>query len=119
MYQFTFEKLEVWQKSRALANEIYSITHNFPEEEKFGLTRQIRRAMVSVCSNIAEGSARSSLKDQKHFYEMSFSSLMEVMNQLIISLDLGYLNRESLSELRKKIEMIAYMLTKLRDSRVS
>ena len=92
MYSFTFERLEVWQKSRSLTKTIYKITLDLPNTEKFGLINQIRRAAISVCSNIAEGSARVSKKEQKYFYEISFSSLMEVMNQLILSHDLGYIN---------------------------
>jgi len=118
MYQFTFERLEVWQKSRTLAKEIYQLSLGFPAEERFGLTSQVRRAIVSVCSNIAEGAARASKKDQKHFYELSFSSLMEVMNQLVISSDLAYIPDSSLALLRDKIERISFMLIKLRDSRM-
>ena len=87
---FAFEKLEVWQKSRDLVKDIYKVTANYPSEERFGLTSQLRRASVSVSSNIAEGSTRWSKKDQARFYEMSFGSLMEILNQLILSTDLKF-----------------------------
>ena len=116
MYLFNFEKLEVWQKARMLANQVYKTTKEFPSEEKYSLVAQIRRAAISVCSNISEGASRSSKNDQKHFYEISFSSLMETMNQLIISYDLEYLEKEKLDIFRKDIEIISFMLIKLRDS---
>ncbi len=116
MYLFNFEKLDVWQKSRSLAKEIYVATKNYPEEEKYGLVSQLRRSIVSVCSNISEGASRTSRNEQKHFYEIAFSSLMETMNQLIISFDMDYIASSRLDELRKNIEINSYMLLKLRDS---
>jgi four helix bundle protein len=116
MYTFSFERLEVWNKSRFLTKKIYTITKNFPDSEKFGITGQIRRAIISVCSNIAEGSSRKSKKDQVHFYMIAFSSLMETLNQLIISNDLEYLGSDSLSELRSEIHTISKMLNGLCNS---
>ena len=116
MYLFNFEKLEVWKKSRTLAKEVYLTTKEFPDEEKYGLVSQLRRAIISVWSNVSEGASRSSKKDQKHFYEIAFSSLMETMNQLIISHDLDYISSDKLDAFRKKIELNSYMLLKLRDS---
>ena len=80
------------------------------------MTGQLRRAIISVCSNIAEGSSRKSKKDQVHFYNMAFSSLMESLNQLIISNDLEYLDDQSLTELRKEIHPISLMLNGLCNS---
>lgn len=117
MYQFNFEKLDVWQKARTLAKNTYKITQMFPSEEKFGLVSQLRRSIVSVCSNISEGASRISVKEQKHFYEIAFSSLMESMNQVIISNDLSYIDDSTRIELRKDIELVSYMLIKLRESR--
>jgi four helix bundle protein len=108
-----FENLEVWQKSRVLVKSVYQLTRNFPSEEKFGLTNQIRRASVSVSSNIAEGSTRWSRKDQARFYEIAFGSLMEVLNQLILSYDLEYLNEESLNNIRGDIDSTGRMLNAL------
>jgi four helix bundle protein len=113
MYTFSFERLEVWNKSRLLTRKIYKLTQEFPENEKFGLTGQIRRAIISVCSNLAEGASRKSKKDQAHFYNIAFSSLMETLNQLIISNDLGFLDSQSLEESREEIHSISRMLNGL------
>lgn len=117
MYQFAFEKLEVWNKSRDFTKFIYLKTKTFPDFEKFGLSSQIQRAAVSVCSNIAEGSSRFSLKDQKLFYQIAYSSLMETMNQLIISYDLGYVDDMFLTEIRERVLLISRLLNALRNSR--
>ena len=74
MKTYSFEKLEVWQEARRLSVKIFHITRSFPEEEKFGITRQMRRAIVTVCSNIAEGVSRTSFKDQARFSEMSLNN---------------------------------------------
>ena len=84
--KYSFENLEVWQKSRKLVKTIYKTTEKFPKDEKFGLTSQIRRVSISVSSNIAEGSTRWSKKDKARFYEIAFGSLMEILNQLILSI---------------------------------
>jgi four helix bundle protein len=76
---FGFEKLEVWQLSIEYAQRVYSVTAGFPQEERFGLTNQLRRAAVSISANLAEGSARSSQKDFSRFVEITFGSLMETV----------------------------------------
>jgi four helix bundle protein len=116
MYTFSFERLDVWNKSRLLTKKIYELTLKFPEAEKFGMTSQIRRAVISVCSNLAEGSSRKSKKDQSHFYNISFSSLMEVLNQLITSNDLGLLDTATLQLLREEIHSISRLLNGLNNS---
>jgi four helix bundle protein len=116
MYTFSFEKLEVWQLSRKLSVSIYKTTASFPSEEQYGLISQLRRASVSVSSNIAEGNSRFSQKDKAHFFEMSFSSLMEVMNQLIISFDLGFISNETLNIYRKNITELSNKLNALHKS---
>ena len=116
MYTFSFERLEVWNKSRLLTKKIYRLTQEFPENEKFGLTSQIRRAIISVCSNLAEGSSPKSKKNQSHFYNIAFSSLMEALNQLIISNDLGFLDSQSLEESREEIHFISRLLNGLCNS---
>ena len=93
-YQFGFEKLKVWQNSRELIVSVYKITNDFPKEEKYCLADQIRRAVISVASNLAEGSSRISVKDQAHFTNLAYSSLMEVLNQLYISNDLNYISAD-------------------------
>lgn len=94
---YSFEKLEVWKKSRELVKDIYHLTQTFPSEEKFGLTNQIRRAIVSVSSNIAEGSTRQTFKEKARFYEIAFGSLIEVLNQLLLASDLGYVAESKLN----------------------
>jgi len=116
MYKFNFEKLEVWNNARKLAKKIYLKTEKFPESEKFGISTQLRRAIVSVCSNLAEGSSRFSSKDQMHFYSISYSSLMETINQLILSQDLGYLSSKDLLDFRKEVNSIGYMINGLREA---
>ena len=100
MYIFAFEKLEVWQLSRTFVTKIYKVTADFPDGEKFGLISQLRRASVSISSNLAEGNARLSNNDKARFFQYSYSSLMEVVNQLIISFDLGFLEERTLNQLR-------------------
>lgn len=100
MVQFSFEKLTAWQLSRNFVKKIYQVTAEFPEEEKYGLVSQLRRASISISSNLAEGSSRLSFNDQIRFYQYSYSSLMEVINQLIISSDLEFISNEKLIELR-------------------
>jgi len=119
MYQFAFEKLQVWNESRNLTKSLYLKTKAFPEYEKFGLSSQIRRAAISVCSNIAEGSSRCSSKEQKNFYQIAYSSLMEVMNQAIISSDLNYIDDNFLNDTRQRILLISRMLNALRNSTMS
>ncbi|WGK63984.1 four helix bundle protein [Croceiramulus getboli] len=79
-YEFSFEKLEVWSDAKDLVKQIYTQTKKFPDDEKFSLTSQLRRAAVSVGSNLAEGTSRRSKKDQAHFSNLAYSSLMEVLN---------------------------------------
>jgi len=119
MYQFGFERLTVWQNSRLLAIRIYKITRSYPNDEKFGLVNQIRRAVISVSSNIAEGSSRNTAKDQAHFYNTAFGSLMEVLSQLVISLDLEYITETEYNEIRDLLEKVSNQLNSLRNSIVS
>jgi four helix bundle protein len=112
-YQFSFEKLSVWQKSRQFTSEIYSLTKNFPAEEKFGLVGQLRRASLSICSNIAEGNSRKSVKDRANFFHIAYSSSMEVLCQLVIASDLGFVKNEELKVLRGLISEITNKLNAL------
>ena len=110
---YAFEKLDVWQKSRFLTKEIYSLTRTFPDEERYGLVSQLRRAVISVCSNIAEGSTRQSNKDKAIFYELAYGSLIEILNQLIITADLSLIKEETLLSLRPSIEELTRMVNAL------
>ncbi|MCG8581071.1 MAG: four helix bundle protein [Bacteroidales bacterium] len=110
MYTYNFEKLEVWQLSRKLVRRIYHTTRSFPREEEFGLTSQLRRASVSISSNIAEGSGRSSNKDKARFIEIAFSSLLEVINQLILANDLAFISENDLITYREEINELSNKL---------
>jgi len=118
MRLYSFEKLEVWQLGRKLTKNIYKISRNFPDDERFGLTSQIRRASVSVTSNIAEGSSRQSGKEQARYTEMSFGSLLEILNQLIVAFDLEYISEATINKERPLIEEVGNKLNKLRESQL-
>ncbi len=118
IYQFSFEKLEVWQLARQLAGTVYKATQTFPVEEKYSLISQIRRSAVSVSANIAEGTTRVTPKDQAHFTTIAFSSLMELFNHLIIAADLGYVKEADLAAYRQKIQPLSVKLSNLKASQV-
>ncbi len=94
----TFRDLIVWQAGHRLVLLIYRHTTRFPKEEQFGLTSQLRRATVSITSNIAKGFARESYKEKERFYSIAHGSLTEVQNQILVSKDVGYLSEEDFSE---------------------
>jgi len=95
----SFMDLDAWKEGHKLVLEIYQITKKFPREELFGLTNQLRRAAVSFTSNIAEGFSRNSYKEKLQFYSMALGSLTEIQNQLLISRDIGYLEKEEYNNL--------------------
>jgi len=113
---YAFENLTVWQKSREFVKSIYLITTDYPTDERFGLISQLRRAAVSVSSNIAEGSCRWSKKEQARFYEISYGSLIEILNQLILSVDLGFISASILTSIRPNIEELSRMINSLRQA---
>ena len=105
--RFRFEKLEVWQEARKINQVIYRLTRKFLREELFAMTSQIRRASISVSSNIAEGSGRNSDKDFAHFLEQSYGSLMEVASIFYLVLDEGYVKESDLDPLFDELERLA------------
>jgi four helix bundle protein len=117
-YQYSFEKLEVWQSARMLVVQVYQLTDKFPEKEKFGLTNQIRRAAVSVCANLAEGVTRISAKEQAHFTSIAYGGLIEVLNHLIISVDLKFISEAELDEARQKIQPLSIKINNLRSKQL-
>lgn len=119
MYTYSFEKLEVWIDAKEFTKILYSVTSSFPDSERYGLVQQLRRASVSVCSNIAEGAARKSFKDKAHFTTMAFSSAVEVLNQLIISFELGFITQEIYTNLRISLESITNKLNALRNYQIT
>ena len=103
---FRFEKLDVWQNLVGDANQIYSVTKSFPADERIGLTSQMRRAAVSISSNIAEGSSRSSDVDFSRFVEIAYGSLMETISQTKIAQQQNLLNKNEFAQLYESAEEI-------------
>lgn len=116
---FAYEKLGVWNDARSLVVEMYNLTRSFPKSELFGLVAQLNRAAVSVACNLAEGSARTSAKDQAHFSQLSYSSLMEVSCLLTICADLNFIMPDQLPSLRSSIANLSARIYKLRQSKLS
>lgn len=113
---FNFEKLEVWQKSIEFADFVYSVTKTFPEDERFGLTSQMRRAAVSISSNIAEGSSRFSRDDYARFLEIATGSVFEVVSQSFIAMRQNFLSEDDRLRLYRAAEEQSRMLSGLRRS---
>ena len=105
-----FKHLDIWVKSKDLVKDIYQITCSFPNSEMFGLTSQIQRAAVSIPSNIAEGSAKSSNKDFSRFLEISIGSSFELETLFILAFDLGYIDKSWFECFGLKINEIQKML---------
>ena len=113
---FTFEKLDVWQEAIQFADLVYQLTCAFPTEERFGLTNQMRRAAVSISSNIAEGSSRGSHVDFSRFVEIAAGSLFEVASQCTISLRQNLLSQSDYERIYAAAEKQSKMLSGLRRS---
>lgn len=113
---FSFEKLEIWQDARKLAAEVYRIVESFPSKERFALAQQLQRAVVSIAANIAEGSSRASQKDFSRFVEIAFGSLCEVIAELSIAKDLGYIGEADYSLVYAEAESLGRRLSRFRAS---
>lgn len=113
---FNFEKLDVWHKSIALADRVYSMTAQFPADERFGLTNQMRRAAVSISSNVAEGCSRTSKADFRRYIEISTGSTFELVSQARIARAQKLLSISDHDTLYQSALEIVRMLTGLRDS---
>ena len=111
-----FKELRVWQESIRLSEEIYAITNNLPKEEMYGLNSQIRRAVISIPSNVAEGSGRESKKEFNQFLNISLGSSFELETQLILSENLNFLTRDELSHIYQSLSEIQRMLYGLKKS---
>lgn len=118
-YIYSFEKLQVWQNARALIKSIYLVTRNYPDDEKFGLTSQMRRCAISIASNLAEGTARKTMKDKSHFTTMSYGSAIELLNQSILSFDLEFIDQHQYNQIRLQVEEITNKLNSLRNSQLN
>lgn len=119
MRTYSFEKLECWQHARKLAVWTYEMTRNFPKEERFGLISQMRRAAISIASNVAEGTSRKTQKDQAHFSVIAYSSTIELLNDLIISKDLEFIKEQLYIEGREMLERQTLLIAGLRKSQQS
>ena len=113
---FRFEKFDVWHRAVEFADRVYCETKQFPPDERFGLARQMRRAAVSISSNIAEGTSRSSDKDFAHFVEIAYGSLLEVVSQSHVAFRQSFLRKEQLDGIVEAAEMLAKMLSGLKTS---
>jgi four helix bundle protein len=109
----SFTQLNVWQKAHQLVINIYLITKTFPVDERFGITDQMRRAAVSITSNISEGFNRKSKKEKTQFYYISLGSLSELENQLLICKDIGYLSPKDFNSLASDCIPVGKMLNGL------
>ena len=116
LYSYAFEKLEVWKKGKDLVKMVYQFTKLFPKEEQYDLVKQMKRAAVSIISNLAEGTSRQTGKDRSHFTVMAYSSLMELVNQAILAYELGYLDKQKYHEFRALSTEVSRMLHALRNS---
>ena len=115
---FNFEKLDVWQKAIDFAELVYKHTRQFPDDERFGLTNQMRRAAVSISSNIAEGTARMSQTDFARFIEIAPGSVFEVISQAFVGRREGFLDEADFRAIYKVAEEVGRMLSGLRKSLV-
>src|SRR5687768_7661550 len=113
MLKLSHKQLDVYQMALKLAKEVYEITKKFPKEEQFNLTSQMRRAACSVCSNIAEGSARESKPEKKRFYEISRSSLVELDSQFELARMFNYCSTNPTRNLEQYMESIFRILSKM------
>jgi four helix bundle protein len=114
--RFRFEKLEVWQEARAANRAIYKLTRKFPRHEMFAMTSQVRRAAISISSNIAEGSGRNSDKDFAHFLEQAYGSLMETASLFYLAFDEGYVSEPDRDRLFDSLEALARRIVSLNRS---
>jgi four helix bundle protein len=113
---FNYEKLETWQEAIAFADLIYSATKTFPNDERFGLTNQMRRAAVSVSSNLAEGASRKSRTDFARFVEIATGSVFEVASQAFLAKRQGFLSETDFKQIYEASEKLGPMLSGLRKS---
>ncbi len=113
MLKLAHKELDVWQKTINLITNVYKLTNSFPKDELFGLTSQLRRASISIISNLSEGFARSSELETKRFFDIARASLVEVDTQIEVALKLKYITEKDIIELTEISNHIFAMLTKL------
>ena len=116
MEGYQFEKLKAWQKAKELAVAVYKLVTNFPQHEQYALSNQVRRAVISVPSNIAEGTGRLSVKEKIHFLEIAYGSLLETFCQLQIAVELGYISDKDLMAIKPLFFDTSRLISGLRNS---
>lgn len=116
---YQFENLDAWKKAKELTVLIYQLLAKFPSHERFDLCSQVRRAAISVPSNIAEGSGRISYKEKIHFLEIAYGSLMETYCQLLIAVELNYISNDDLEQIKPSIFNTSRLISGLRRSYIS
>ncbi|MDX2362649.1 MAG: four helix bundle protein [Crocinitomicaceae bacterium] len=109
-----FKDLEFWEKSKTLAVEIYELTGSFPQSEVYGITSQMRRAAVSIPSNIAEGAGRTSDKEFSRFLDIAMGSAYELETQLLIANDIGFLNKDKFESSNSQLSSVIQMISKFK-----
>ncbi|MBR2167497.1 MAG: four helix bundle protein [Paludibacteraceae bacterium] len=119
MMDQNFRSLRAYQESKELVKQVYELLKKFPKEEQYALCDQLRRSVISVPSNIAEGMGRYSTKEQVRFLEIAFGSLMEVSAQMDVACDLAYVTNEDLKSIDARVEAVAALLSGLRNKRIS
>ena len=112
--QYSYKTLNVYQDAKKFVVDVYKLLKLFPSEEKYALCDQIRRAAISVTSNITEGVSRFSKKEKAHFLEIAYASMIEVDSQLDISVELGYITTEQYKEIHGQVCAIGRQLSALR-----
>ena len=115
--KYSYKNLEAYKESKTLVKQVYTLLKQFPREEQYALCDQLRRAIISVPSNIAEGLGRVSTKEQIHFLEIAYGSLREVDCQLDMAKDLAYISDDELSDVEKQIEKVAALIAGMRKQR--
>jgi len=113
MLSLSHKNLAVWKQAIDFVTQVYRITEKFPKDELYGLTNQLRRAAVSVPSNIAEGASRKPVKDRRRFYEIARSSLVEIDTQLEISVKLGLMKESGLSDVYEELNHLFALISNL------
>jgi four helix bundle protein len=114
---FSYRKLRVYNHAKELVVYVYQLLKLFPKEENYALCDQLRRAVISIPSNIAEGMGRTSIKEQIHFIEIAFGSLYEVMCQIELAKDLNYITEVQFKEIEESVQNVAKPLSGLRSKR--
>lgn len=117
--KYSYKNLEAYKESKTLVKQVYALLKKFPKEETYALCDQLRRAVISIPSNIAEGSGRYSVKEQLHFIEIAYGSLLEVECQIDIAHDIEYVSDSEFVNINNQIDKVSALLSGMRNKRLS